>query len=283
MTLHEAIAKLLKEKGQSLTTRQIADALNSNKWYTKGNGSAIATSQIGARIRKYPQMFSKEGSLVVLKGSPNIKKAVKTTKSKTEVSTKTKAKQSVFEERKLMNKALFRKPANIESLVPNAPGLYCIRIKDTTLLSEPFSKVLNEREHDILYIGIATQSLKKRFFGQELRAKGHGTFFRSLGAVLGYQPPKGSLKDSKNKRNYKFSKDSKIKRNYKFSPNEEKLIISWINKNLMVNWIAYNGNFEEVETALINNHLPLLNLAKNPGALQALSNLRAECVRVANS
>jgi hypothetical protein len=271
MTLHEAIAKLLKEKGQSLTTRQIADALNSNKWYTKGDGSAIATSQIGARIRKYPQIFSKEGSLVVLKGSSNTRKAVKPTKAKTQASSTANSEQSVFVERKLMNKALFKNPANIESLVPDSSGLYCIRIKNTAALPETFKEELQERKHDIMYIGIASQSLKKRMLGQELRAKGHGTFFRSLGAMLGYLPPKGSLKDKKKKHNYKFS------------PSDEKAIISWINKNLMVNWITYSGNFEDIESALIIKYLPLMNLAKNPKALQALSNLRADCVRVAGA
>ena len=35
MTLHEAIIKLLKEKGTPMTTTEIANALNENKWYLK--------------------------------------------------------------------------------------------------------------------------------------------------------------------------------------------------------------------------------------------------------
>ena len=41
MTLHEAIIKLLKEKGTPMTTTEIANALNENKWYLKKDKSEI--------------------------------------------------------------------------------------------------------------------------------------------------------------------------------------------------------------------------------------------------
>jgi hypothetical protein len=126
-------------------------------------------------------------------------------------------------------------------------------------------------QHNIIYIGIATESLKKRFLNQELRANGHGTFFRSIGAVLGHRPPKGSLLTKKNKRNYKFSET------------DEQKIITWMNDNFKVNWVECDGDFEEIETQLIIKHRPLINLAKNPDALQLLSDLRKECVQIANS
>lgn len=124
--------------------------------------------------------------------------------------------------------------------------------------------------HDILYIGIASENLYNRFLNQELRAKGHGTFFRSMGAVLGYKPPKGSLIEKRNKKNYKFSKTDELK------------IIGWINENLMVNWVESAGDLDSLETSLIVKYLPLLNLSKNPAALQILSYLRKECVEIAN-
>jgi hypothetical protein len=138
-------------------------------------------------------------------------------------------------------------------------------------LPDPFKTVLRNRGHNIIYIGIATGCLNKRFLKQELRASGHGTFFRSIGAVLGFKPPKGSLLEKSNKRNYKFSKADTDK------------IIQWINNNLVVNWVGYDGDFDVIETNLIEKHEPLLNLAKNPAALKELSELRAECVRIANS
>ena len=59
-------------------------------------------------------------------------------------------------------------------------------------------------------------------------------------------------------------------------------IIEWINENLTVNWVEYVENFDALETDLIVKYLPLFNLAKNPMALQILSDLRTECVEIAS-
>ena len=83
-------------------------------------------------------------------------------------------------------------------------------------------------------------------------------------------PPKGSLVEKKNKRNYKFS------------PKDEEKIIDWMNTNLVVNWVEINTNLESIETILINKYEPLLNLAKNPAALEILSELRKKYVNIAN-
>ncbi|WP_338157334.1 GIY-YIG nuclease family protein [Porphyromonas gingivalis] len=82
---------------------------------------------------------------------------------------------------------------------------------------------MSERNHNILYFGIAI-NLKQRLM-QELFAKGHGTFFRSLGALLGHRPEKGSLVGKKNQKNYRFPK------------RDEQKIAKWIIDNLAVNWI----------------------------------------------
>ena len=170
----------------------------------------------------------------------------------------------------LMNDKNYKSASIIDNLVPHNSGIYCVQIVDKHKLPNPFNSVLQDRKHDIIYIGIATKSLKKRFLNQELRANGHGTFFRSVGAILGYRPIQGSLVGKANKRNYKFS------------VNDEKEIIKWINENLKVNWIEVNSDFEKFETELIKTRKPLLNLAKNPVALKLLSDLRKECVEIAN-
>jgi len=274
MTLHQAIEKLLKEKGRAMSTSEIANELNINKWYKKRDGSEISAFQIHGRTRNYSHIFDRDASMVSLvEGS---KASTSSTSNNSFFSTK-KAVPIINSiqindvEDKLMDFDQFKSPNSIENSVPTMPGLYCIRISDKVILPKHFKEVLTNRNHDILYIGIASQSLNRRFLGQELRARGHGTFFRSLGAMLGYLPPKGSLKNKKNKRNYKFS------------PKDEQAIIKWINDNLIVNWVAYNGNFEQVESSLIIKYLPLMNLAKNPRASQTLSELRAECVRVAKN
>jgi hypothetical protein len=112
--------------------------------------------------------------------------------------------------------------------------------------------------------------LNERFLKQELRARGPGTFFRSLGAVLGYRPHCGSLKSKSNKHNYRFSIE------------DQKKINKWKNENLIVNWIELNGNLEEFENELINKYGPLFNIDKNSLALEELKNLRKECVEIAN-
>lgn len=173
-------------------------------------------------------------------------------------------------EKMLMNDKSFKSAGSIDNLVPHNSGLYCIHISDINKLPKPFNTFLADRQHNIIYIGIATESLNRRFLNQELRANGHGTFFRSIGAVLGHRPPKGSLTTKANKRNYKFS------------TTDEQKIIKWINDNLQVNWIDFSGDFGSLETGLITKYRPLINLAKNPSALQLLSDLRKECVQIAN-
>ena len=178
--------------------------------------------------------------------------------------------QSAQLEKVLMNEKNFKSAASVDKIVTPNPGLYCIRITDHNKLPKPFNTLLKDREHNIIYIGIATESLHKRFLNQELRAKGHGTFFRSIGAALGFKPPKGSLLLKKNKRNYKFSKT------------DEQKIIKWINDNLVVNWVEFSGDLDTIENDLINKHRPLINLSKNPSVLKELLDLRKKCVQIAN-
>lgn len=174
-------------------------------------------------------------------------------------------------EKLLMNEKNFKSASSIDNIVPHNPGLYCIRINEIANLPKPFNEIFKDRQHNIIYFGIATKSLNRRFLNQELRAKGHGTFFRSIGALLGFRPQKGSLVTKKNKRNYKFSLT------------DEQKIIKWINENLNVSWIKCNGDFESFENELIVKYKPLINLAGNPLALKELSDLRNICVQIANS
>lgn len=276
MFLHEAIEKLLKLTNGAMTATQIADELNKNKWYVKSDKSQIKPNQINARVGDHPELFEIDRSIAPLQirllGNKDIshtvnnfkpirsKQLTKTVSSNIEVS-------ATLDEDTLMNEIHFKSAGLIDKLVCHTPGLYCIRIVDTNNLPKPFNSLLANRLHNIIYIGIATESLNKRFLNQELRGNGHGTFFRSMGAILGYTPPAGSLLSKKNKRNYKFSPDHELE------------IIDWINNNLKVNWIEFRGDFETIETKLIEKHKPLLNIAKNPLRLSILSDLRRECVR----
>ena len=66
MKLHEAIVKLLLEKGSPMTTVEIADALNINKWYEKKDKSEITPFQIHGRTKYYSNLFRREGIKVFL-------------------------------------------------------------------------------------------------------------------------------------------------------------------------------------------------------------------------
>jgi hypothetical protein len=73
MTLHTAIEKLLQQTGRQMTTQEIADSLNKNKWYQKKDGSKITDFQIHGRTRNYPQLFNRNGTTVSLAGQSAIK------------------------------------------------------------------------------------------------------------------------------------------------------------------------------------------------------------------
>jgi hypoxanthine-DNA glycosylase len=90
MTLHDAIEQLLRQKGKPMTTQQIADELNKNKWYEKKDRSQITAFQIHGRTRKYEHLFSQNGSIISLvedkkntANSISVKKATQLKFSKT--------------------------------------------------------------------------------------------------------------------------------------------------------------------------------------------------------
>lgn len=67
MTLHEAMEKLFRQVGRPMTTKEIAEKLNENKWYQKADGSPLTPYQIYGRAKNYPALFHREGSIIYLK------------------------------------------------------------------------------------------------------------------------------------------------------------------------------------------------------------------------
>lgn len=167
----------------------------------------------------------------------------------------------------------FRSAGEIDGLVPREYGLYALRLATDAALPEPFDGVLNSRTSRLVYIGEArTQTLHRRLLGNELRARGNGTFFRSLGAVLGYLPPAGSLAGRSRQQNYCFA------------PDDRDAIIGWINLHLEVSWIVLpQADVHDAEVGLIRKHAPLLNLKDNQLALAELRALRERCRSVAST
>lgn len=271
MTLHDAITQVLFQHNKPLSASEIAGFLNRTQWYVKKDGSEIKSSQISARVGKHQNLFNNSNGLISLKSKSGIVpiKPVKKVLQKSIQSIQHIQEDTSLLKKVLMNEKNFKTITSCEHQIPDSPGLYCIRIADIKSFKKPFSDILNERNHNIVYIGVASKSLRRRFLGQELRAKGHGTFFRSLGAVLGYFPIPGSLANKANQNNYRFS------------PTDEVKIIEWINKNLLINWVTLKESWNQTEGELLQQYSPLLNIAGNPGALREVVELRNECKRVA--
>lgn len=76
MTLHEAIEKLLKEKGRSMTTSEITDDLNKKLWFTKKDGSEICQFQVHGRTHNQSHLFDRDGAMVSLKNQSDTKAKV---------------------------------------------------------------------------------------------------------------------------------------------------------------------------------------------------------------
>lgn len=153
--------------------------------------------------------------------------------------------------------------------VPDQPGYYTIYVNDSAVLPDPFRKVLDEQSQRLIYIGIATRSLRKRLFEEDLRHQRPSTFFRGIGAICGYRPPKGSLRNRKNQYNYSFSTDDTEK------------LRCWICSHLSVSWVEVSRPRSCIEKFLIQKHCPLLNKSHNPNASPDVANCRRECREIA--
>jgi len=149
--------------------------------------------------------------------------------------------------------------------VPDTPGFYVIFVDSADALPPRFGKTLRDQETELIYLGIATKSLLTRLVEQDLRHRRSSTFFRSIGAVLGFKPPAASLHG----------------RNYKFSKTDTEAIITWIDEHLSVGWTCAIPASKKAEGQVIGLLRPLLNIIHNPTASPELQALRGECISLA--
>lgn len=152
---------------------------------------------------------------------------------------------------------------------PDHPGLYAIRVKDSAMLPKAFRNELVKRNETLLYIGIATKSIKERLWEEELHAQRHGTFFRTIGSTLGFLPPKNSLK--------------KGQCNFRFHHEDNQIIIKWIEDNLLINFIECDKNIDYIEKNIIKEIKPIMNIQNNPQPFGILKELRKTCIDIARS
>jgi hypothetical protein len=254
MKLHEAMQKVLNENERPMRPSEIADALNQNKWYQKKDGSRIDSSQIRLRAKNYTDDFEVKDGLIYTKGGSykTISKPSEATPiTKTESTSKKimptlddvslESKYSVFDPAKTSNNS-----------IPSKPGVYVICLKPDCTLPDvgiPFTtNVINGNE--VIYIGIAAKDLYQRLINQHFFGNnaGRSTFRKSTGSMLGYS---------------KVPRDKNPKtRKTKFSEADEMRLTNWMQQSLIV-YYQLHQNPDSIETVLINEFNPPLNLLKN--------------------
>ena len=144
------------------------------------------------------------------------------------------------------------------------PGIYYLSIKNFKNLPSRLHREIKDNKKNLIYIGKA-KSLKKRL-KQELNGSGHGTFFRSIGAILNKSPDK--IKNNSP--------------NYKFSGKEKERIIKWIEDNISCkcNPVSNNKLIDE-EKFRIKKEKPIFNIKNNPSKWEYLIEKRNECLKKA--
>ena len=70
LTLHEALAQVLREHGNEwMTVRELAAEVNTRGLYRKRDGSPVEANQVHARAKNYAAMFEKNGPKVRLRNA----------------------------------------------------------------------------------------------------------------------------------------------------------------------------------------------------------------------
>jgi len=147
-----------------------------------------------------------------------------------------------------------KKSVDDHGTYPDQPRVYGFFLKPDAHLSE-FGK-----SGQLLYIGIAKDSLRKRDLHQHFRsgATGSSTLRRSIGAIL--REPLGMQPISRN-----FSDDPKRFDHYKFTPGGKEKLSVWIKQQLHVGyWIDDErmnySLFRDYEEEVIKELHPTLDL-----------------------
>ena len=160
------------------------------------------------------------------------------------------------------------------SLVPpEKPGVYAVCLRDKAQVGWFTCK-----PGDIIYVGISS-NLKQREFDTHFTSgkSGFSTLRRSLGAIL-----KGELQLECFPRS--SGKAESNVTNYKFDPAGEQRLTLWMAENLDIGICPVGSSIKELETAVIADLEPLLNLTKwkNPNRKEIMG-LRLKCKAEAES
>ena len=168
--------------------------------------------------------------------------------------------------------ASFRKPAN-QQQPPGGGGVYAIYLRSGGSIRR-YAAGLD----GLVYIG-KSSNLAERDFETHFESgrSGYSTLRRSIGAIL-----KKKLALVATPRSVGPSKTNTA--NYKFEPDGEERLTKWMIENLDIACYPFDGEYSELEDALIAEMRPVLNLKgwENPDRKE-IKNLRAYCADEAQS
>lgn len=152
-------------------------------------------------------------------------------------------------------------------------GLYAVKLKNKNAFSSYNPELHNEYvlrgQPDIIYVGKACRrgGIRARL-RNELLQMGKGTFFRSVGAVLNFNPEPVAANPV----------------NYTFAEQKKGAIIAFMEENFLVSYEIIESQDEIIakEKRLIHIELrPIFNLQNNPELSPAVKIERARCIRFA--
>jgi hypothetical protein len=179
----------------------------------------------------------------------------------------------------------YHSPEEILDSLEGTPscGLYYIRAKSDSAISGISADLYEDfKRHDrlsaeelspdrlVIYTGQAKNlgGLRQRLLQELHQQGGPGTFFRSLGAVMGKNPMCAATEAGR--------------RNYRFAQQEKQEIISFINANLEVAIVEHAAvGLNDTEEREIEKYKPLFNTLYNPLPSPVIARERERCRRYA--
>lgn len=142
--------------------------------------------------------------------------------------------------------------------IPNLSGNYIFVLRENSKLPDVGIPVIYTkfRDYEVIYVGLASSSLKDRDVKKHLNGNAGGSTLRkSLGCLLGFNLiPRDSHYNNNGKTKFNVTDESKLS--------------EWIKTNLLLLYYT-NKEFDHIESLLIQTLNPPLNLSKNHNVINS--------------
>lgn len=151
------------------------------------------------------------------------------------------------------SKNIFVPISSKETDLPDEKGLYLICVSNFNNLPNDLKELeytyFNDRP--VLYLGISgSRGLRKRDYKNHFTGTArNSTLRKSLGSILRYSKEQ-------------YDNDIGTSK-YKFCALEEEKLTEWMKNNLIMHYCVTEGDVENIETELIKQYNPPLNISKN--------------------